>query len=277
MPTVARPQSSRPPMIPSVWRAAAFALGVLVVGCGGKQQEAAPPAGARGVSPAPVAPARTIDPATVGSVAGTVEFKGPIPAPVSVVMRSEPWCTHQHPGRGALEQQVSVQDGKLAGAFVWIAGGLEGYTFPAAVDPVVLDQVGCLFTPRVVGVQVGQPLRLLNSDQVLHNVHAKPANSRDRNLALPTKGSSREVTFERAETMIPVVCDVHPWMKAWIGVVDSPFHAVTDRAGAFVLTGLPPGRYVLRVWHEVLGTREQTVEVAPSRQLQLPAVVFIGA
>jgi plastocyanin len=249
----------------------------LLLGCAEKGQDAPPPPATQGGASAPPAQPKAVDPATVGGVAGTVEFAGAVPQAASLVMRSEPWCTHQHPGGDVADQKVRVKDGKLAGAFVWIAGGLEGYTFPPSASPVVLDQVGCLFTPRIVGVQVGQPLRLLNSEQVLHNVHAKPKHSRDRNLALPTKGSSREVTFERAEAMVPVVCDVHPWMKAWIGVIDSPFYAVTDEAGAFTLTGLPPGRYVLRVWHEVLGTREQTIEVAPREQLQLSPMVFTSA
>ena len=250
------------------------ALLVASIGCSGKAGESPKPA-ATGSPPAVATPQQKqpVDATTAGGVSGTVQYTGAVPPSEPVDMRSEAWCGRQHPG-GASQAKVAVHDGKLAGAFVWIAAGLERYSFPQNLEPVVLDQEGCLFTPRVLGVRVGQPVRLLNSDQILHNVHAKPAAGRDRNLALPNKGSSRDVAFERAETMVPVVCDVHPWMKAWIGVVDHPFFAVTGQDGAFNFAGLPPGQYTLRAWHEVLGTRDQTITVAPQQQAQVPPMVF---
>jgi plastocyanin len=260
----------------------------LAAGCSGEQSgttqqrpaggtPAAQPGGQPAASAAtqPATQAKTVDPATVATLMGVVELAGTPPAEQPVNMRSEAWCGHQH-GQPPVEEKVRVKNGKLASALVWIKDGLAGFRFEPRKDPVVLDQAGCLFTPRIVAVQVGQPLKILNSDEILHNVHAKPALNRDRNLALPSKGSNRDITFDRPEVMIPVVCDVHPWMKAWIGVIAHPFFTVTGEDGSFHLTGLPPGDYTLAVWHEVLGAKELQVTLTPQQQLQLPPIVYGG-
>jgi plastocyanin len=151
-------------------------------------------------------------------------------------------------------------DGGLKNVFVHVKQGLDpAYSFAMPSAPVVLDQKGCIYTPRVIGVRAGQPLEILNSDDTLHNVHALPMANQDFNTS--QKKVSR--TFTVQEVMVRFKCDVHPWMFAYVGVVAHPFFAVTDASGAFELKGLPPGTYTLEAWHEKFGMRTATVTIDP--------------
>jgi hypothetical protein len=125
----------------------------------------------------------------------------------------------------------------------------------------VLDQRGCRYTPHVFGVQVGQPVEIVNSDPTLHNVHAMPKTNDEFNFGQPVQGMRMRRTFSKPEVMVPVRCDVHGWMNAYAGVVTHPFHAVTTADGAFAIKGLPPGKYTLEAWHERLGTQTQTITI----------------
>lgn len=158
----------------------------------------------------------------------------------------------------ALANDVLVVNGHLENAFVWISSGHEGWRPPAAPEtPVVLDQRGCTYFPRVAGARVGQPVELVNSDPVLHNVNVRGV----FNLAMPTRGQRIRRRFEREETMVRVKCDVHPWMAASVGVLEHPWFAVSDAGGTAAIEGVPPGRYEVSAWHEVLGRRTATVTV----------------
>ena len=137
----------------------------------------------------------------------------------------------------------------LQNAFVYVKDGLGNRTFPVPKTPVVLDQQGCKYRPHVVGIQVGQPLEVRNSDSTLHNVHAIPKVNKEFNFGQPTKGMKSSRTFDKAEVMVPFKCDVHGWMNAYAGVVAHPFFAVSKADGSFEIKGLPPGSYTVEVWH----------------------------
>ena len=126
--------------------------------------------------------------------------------------------------------------------FVSLPEGVKG-TFPAKTDPAVIDQKGgCLYGPRVVGLQVGQPLKFTNSDQTLHNVHGMPKVNAPWNFAMPKFVKQKENKDPtKPEVMIHVKCDVHPWMSGYVGVLEHPFFAVTDKDGNFTIDGVPPG------------------------------------
>jgi hypothetical protein len=109
---------------------------------------------------------------------------------------------------------------------------------------------------------VGQTVRVLNSDQTTHNVHPVPKNNREWNRSQAPGANAIEDTFARDEIMIPVKCNVHPWMKSYIGVLKHPYFAVTGADGTFEIGNLPPGDYTLGVWHESLGSTEMQVSVA---------------
>jgi len=131
--------------------------------------------------------------------------------------------------------------------------------------PAVLDQKGCVYAPHVLGLQVGQTLEIRNSDSTLHNMHAIPENNREFNKALNLQGLNHTHTFSTAEVMIPFKCDVHRWMRSYVGVLAHPFFAVTGADGAFQLTGLPPGTYTVEAWHEKLGRQTQSVTIGATQ------------
>jgi plastocyanin len=144
---------------------------------------------------------------------------------------------------------------------VYVKDGLGNRTFQAPQTPVVLDQRGCKYYPHVFGIQVGQPVTVLNSDPTLHNVHAVPKTNTEFNFGQSSKGMKTTRLFDKPEVMVPFRCDVHGWMAAYGGVLSHPFFAVSKADGSYEIKGLPAGTYTLEVWHERLGTRTHTVTV----------------
>jgi plastocyanin len=237
----------------------------LVAACGGgtNQSQNSVPASSGAAAPAaaPAAPA-TVDTANAGTVTGKVTFAGTPPAPTPIKLSSDPFCQKANPGL-ATETEVVGKDGAVENVFIYVKDGLGNRTFPAPAEPVTLDQKGCHYTPHVLGIQIGQPLQIINSDDTLHNVHGLPKANKEFNQGQPIQGMKMTHTFSTKEVMIPFKCDVHGWMNAWIGVLDHPFYAVTTADGTFSLKGLPPGTYTIEAWHEKLGTQTQTITVGP--------------
>ena len=125
---------------------------------------------------------------------------------------------------------------------------------------VLLDQNGCVYLPHVVGVMAGQDITIKNSDGLLHNINASPTEQRGFNTSQPVAMETTR-SFGTVEVMVPLRCDVHGWMNAYVGVVDHPYHSVSNGSGAFDLSTLPPGDYVIEAWHERYGTQTQNVTV----------------
>jgi len=239
---------------------AACAAAALVLACGGgnQNQQNSVPASSGAAAPVPAtAPA---DQASAATVTGKVKFEGTAPAPQPIKLSSDPYCQKANPGL-ATENEVVGKDGALGNVFVYVKDGLGNRTFAAPSNPVVLDQKGCHYAPHVLGIQVGQPLQIVNSDDTLHNVHGLPKANKEFNQGQPIQGMKMTHTFSTKEVMVPFKCDVHGWMNAWIGVLDHPYYAVTSADGSFSLKGLPPGTYTIEAWHEKLGTQTQTVTV----------------
>ena len=235
---------------------------IVAIGCGSKPEPAA--AKQESATPERIVVAQAT-PAAGGSggsasITGKVTLDGAPPAQAKLKMDADPVCLQQH-SEAVHAQEIVGSGGGLQYAFVYVKTGLEGKTFPAPTTPVLFDQKGCVYDPHVVGVQAGQPFQILNSDATLHNVNAKPKQSAPFNLAMPTKGMKIAKSFAKPEIMVPVKCNVHPWMQAYVGVVDHPFFAVSGADGSFTITGLPAGTYTLEAWHEKLGTQTQTVTV----------------
>ena len=167
-------------------------------------------------------------------------------------------------------------NGTLKNVFVYVQEGLEGKTFPTPAAPVTLDQKGCWYAPHVFGIQVGQPLEIVNSDNTLHNVHSLSGKSKQFNLGMPIQGMKLTKKFENPEIMVKFKCDVHPWMHAYAGVLNHPYFSVTGTDGAFEIKDLAAGSYAIEVWHEKYGVQTQTVTVTE----EVPAAVdftFTGA
>jgi plastocyanin len=229
----------------------------LLGGCSGSVKTEPPPAPK--TEPAPVY--FKVDPDTAGSVNGQIHFKGHRPAPKPIDMSEEPACVEAHKGKAYDESLVVDRKGDLANVFVYIKSGLEGKTFAVPADPVVIDQKGCWFHPRVMGIQTGQTLKVINSDEVTHNIHPMAEVNREWNHSQGAGDPPIARKFLKPEIMIPVKCNIHSWMHAYIGVLDHPYFAVTGEDGKFTLRNLPPGTYTLGVWQEKLGTQEQQITV----------------
>jgi plastocyanin len=226
--------------------------------------------GSKPAEPAPAAPAWfKVDPATAGIVAGRVLFTGKKPPPKKIDLDEEPQCAKLHQDAVFDETVVAGSDGALANAFVHIKQGLEGKQFEPPQDAVVIDQKGCSFGPRVQGIRVGQTFKVTNSDPLTHNIHPMPELNRDWNQSQSPGADPLIRKFTQPEVMIRVKCNIHSWMRAWVGVVSHPYFAVTGADGAFQLRDVPPGAYTIEVWHEQLGRREQQFTLAPSGKSEI--------
>jgi len=175
-------------------------------------------------------------------------------------MDADPVCQQQHATAVRSEDVVVNGNGTLKNVFVYVKEGVHG-AYSAPTTPVTLEQVGCWYRPHIFGLQVNQPLEIVNSDATLHNVNAKPMINVPFNLAQPVQGMKSLKKFTKPEIMVKFKCNVHPWMNAYGGVLDHPFFGVSDDQGAVTIVGLPAGTYTLEAWHEVYGTQTQTVTV----------------
>lgn len=204
-------------------------------------------------------PAEPMEPLGTASISGTIAFNGE--APKRMRIRQDAECSELNPEPVQTEAVIVNDNGTLKNVFVYVKNGLEDYTFPTPSEPVIFDQRGCMYHPHVFGVQTGQTIKILNSDPLLHNIHALPDKNRPFNFGMPKKGDERERSFMTPEIMVKIKCDVHAWMGAWAGVVSHPYYDVSGDDGTYSLDGLPAGTYTLETWHEEYGTQTMTVTV----------------
>ena len=233
-----------------------LAATLVCLGCGEKETTAPTETAA----PTEAAPT-PIDEATVATVTGTIKFDGAKPKLARLMMDQDPVCVQKHSGPVIVEDGAVNEDGTLPNVFVHVKAGAEKYTFAVPSTPVELDQDGCVYKPHVLGIQAGQLLQILTSDPTTHNIHPMPQNNREWNISQAPNAAPLEQKFSRDEIMIPVKCNQHPWMKAYIGVTKHPFFAVTGSDGTFTISGLPPGDYTIEAWTATFGTQEQEVSV----------------
>ena len=241
------------------------AIAVLAGGawaCGGKAgDQSASSAGSTGGSSAAVAQAGGAGPTGNATVSGVVHFTGAAPANPKIDMSQESVCQGKYTAPPT-DPQFVVADGKLGNVFVYVKSGLpNGATYPAPSQPVEIDQSGCLYHPRVFGVMTNQDILIKNNDNVLHNIKAVPKDNRGFNISQPQAGMTSTRKFSQPEVMVPLECNVHGWMHAWVGVLPHPFFATSGPDGAFSIKNLPAGTYTIEAWHEKLGTQTQTVTV----------------
>ncbi len=190
--------------------------------------------------------------AFAGSVSGKITYDGAVPKLKPYDMNADPDCAKKHGGGKADNLMLVLGDGNtLANIFVQIKNPPAG-DHKAPSTPVEIDQNGCLYHPRVVGVMAGQPLRFKNSDGILHNVHGLPKENREFNIGMPPSLTQKDVSLNKPEPLFKVKCDVHPWMASYVAVMTHPYFAVTGRDGSFKISGVPDGTYEIEAWHEKL-------------------------
>ena len=195
-----------------------------------------------------------------GNIAGRVNFQGKPPQLRPIVMDKDPVCASAQSGTVLPEDGRVNANGTLPNAFVYISKGASESSAPMAA-PVTMTQKDCLYVPHVLGVMVGQKLIVESDDPTTHNVHVSPKTGRDWNVSQQPGSEPVTTRFSHAEIMVPVHCNVHPWMQAYIGVVTNPYFAVTGNDGSFTIKGVPPGEYTLSIWTATFGTQERQVTV----------------
>jgi len=212
-----------------------------------------------------------VDQGTVGRITVRVLYRGTAPTPKAIVMGSAPQCALAHEAP-VYDQTLVAREGRLQNAIVYIEKGLEAYGFAAPTTGVEIDQKGCLYEPRVAVAMVGQPVDFLNSDAEAHNVHGFPQSVSSWNFILSRKGAKRTLTFEKPEIGIRVGCDIHPWMRGYLGLTTHPFAGVTPADGSVVLEGVPPGEHTVAAWHEMLGAKTKQVTLMPKGAVEVDLV-----
>ena len=236
-------------------------LAASVVACGGGTSSTSSTSNEAASSAASPAGLK-VDAATAGEVKGTVTIDGMAPKNAAIKMNADPKCVTFNKAPQFQETYEVGGDGKsLANVFVHVKDGLGNYVYDAPTELVKIDQQACRYHPHVFGVRVGQAIEIVNSDDTLHNIHATPKGNSEFNTGQPIQGMKTTHTFDKPEVMVPFKCDVHGWMNAYVGVVDHPYFAVSDKDGMFSLKTLPPGTYTIEAWHERLGAQEQKVTI----------------
>ena len=185
-----------------------------------------------------------------GTLKGNVNYQGKTPKKKSLKMDADPVCGSSHKGKVFNESFLMDDNNNLANVMVWLKD--VKYTGKVTETPAVIDQKGCIYTPHVQGIMKGQELLIKNSDATLHNIHSMAKDNSQFNFAMPKVVKEKIVSFDKAEDPFYIKCDVHPWMKAWVGVFDHPYFAVTDENGNYSIdvTGLPAGTYEVIAWQE---------------------------
>jgi plastocyanin len=243
-----------------IWIGAGLACMLALAGCGGGETKTEAPKQAD--ASAGGGAAAMPDEANGGTITGKVSFDGTKPVMKTIDMSANPVCTRAHASSPQKSEEVIVNDnGTLRNAFVWIKAGLPDKNWQVPATAVELDQSGCMYKPHVIGVMAGQNIEIKNADPTNHNIHPLPQTNQEWNESQPPGSASKMQSFARQEVMIPVKCNIHPWMRAYIGVVSHPFFAVTGDDGTFTIKGLPPGTYTVETWHEKYGTQDQQITV----------------
>jgi plastocyanin len=194
------------------------------------------------------------------AIDGEVDFTGTPPQPGKLHREADPFCARTQ----VLDPTVLVDGGKLVNVWVHVTRGAPDSPPPAGT--VDIDQSDCMYQPRVTAAVVGQKIATANFDPTLHNVHVSVGGATLLNRGMPNEKAPAILTVASAEGVMRWRCDVHPWMRGYVGVSRNALQAVTDQSGNFHIENVPPGRYTIESWHEKLGAKSQEVTVDPGRR-----------
>ena len=182
------------------------------------------------------------------AVTGKVTLLGtPKRGDVRINAAADPRCIHE--GKFTTHHWKIGSAGELANVVISVTNAPEGGAVSS--DKPLIDQKGCMYAPYATAIQVGQKVVIQNSDDTLHNVHAKAGGGKGKsifNIGQPVKGMKTEKSFKKAD-IIKLKCDVHPWMLSYVHVFNHPYFSVTGEDGSFEISNLPDGEYTLQAWH----------------------------
>lgn len=199
------------------------------------------------------------------TVKGKITWEGTAPTPKKIQTSADPGCMNP----GLISEETVVSDGGLENVILFVSGGdIAGKSFPRKTETLVLDQLGCHYIPHALTIQIGQELKIKNSDDTAHNVHSWSEINTGFNEAQARKGDEKSVMFEKEEMHFPIRCDVHNWMSAFVGVFKHPLHTVSAKGGAFELK-MPAGMYEITAIHEKWGEQKKMVEVTDGGTIDL--------
>jgi uncharacterized membrane protein/plastocyanin len=197
---------------------------------------------------------------------GTIYFSGNPPQGEKLNLPAA--CANQFSG-DVYSNEVSVHNGKLENVLVRITKGIASDAMTEIPQiPVELDQRGCIYRPRVVAARVGQPVVFINSDPIFHNVKSVTEVNQKFNVAMPNKNQRETKIFMKPEIFLQAKCSVHPWMGAYVAVMEHPYYFVTKEDGEYHIDNLPEGNYTMEVWHETLGTQTKEFSIKGSGNIQ---------
>lgn len=201
--------------------------------------------------------------AHAADIIGTITLRGTPPreVPYTPLMQNS-YCATMYTNTPTTHFYIVGPQGELAEVVVSLKG-IAGESTGASAPPIVLDQKGCLYAPTILAVQSNQKLIVRNSDNCIHNVRVTPTvngNPTHNDVQMPG-GADLTYTFPKPEMFITFRCDIHPWMFAWVSVFDSPYYAISDKDGKFVIKNVPPGKYSVEAVHRKLGAQTTEVEV----------------
>jgi plastocyanin len=218
-----------------------------------------PPATETITESVPVAEVSEVASGKTVNLTGSVIFEGKVPQGKKLNLPAA--CAKNFKG-DAYSNEIIVNNKKVQNVLVRIVAGLEGKTFTdIPAEEVELDQQGCMYSPRVVGARVGQKVTFINSDPIFHNVRAVTLVNQRFNMAMPHKDQRITKVFNKPEVFLQAKCSVHPWMGAFVAVMEHPYFSVTNAKGEFSIKDLPPGKYTLEAWHEMFGTQKKEITV----------------
>ncbi|MEP6506846.1 MAG: hypothetical protein ABJC63_01370 [Gemmatimonadales bacterium] len=246
-------------------------------GCSGDKKEAAaaqPPVIKPGSVPprpsvvrVPATAYRPIQVTDGGTLAGTVEYDGVIPAdPVVTVPADQSGC-----GPTIAEHAVDHNGSRINGVVVWITDIRTGKPLPIA-RRFELSNTDCLLSPRVQAVFAPGTLNMSSEDVTMHRDRIINVGTGEMLGLAPFNDNGEVVPFDRLLTgtaELEITCELHPWSKAFILVFDHPYFALTSSSGSFSIGDVPPGTYHVRAWHPSLGISDQTFTIVAGQAASL--------
>jgi hypothetical protein len=208
---------------------------------------------------APTSPYRTISVASGGRITGVVEFDGAFPADTVIQLTPEQTGC----GQSVVDHRVERNGNRVSGAIVWITDIREGKALPIE-KRFEIENEDCVILPRAQAVTTGGTLNVLSADVAMHTNRIVNVGTGELQALAPFNDNGQVVPFDKILTKpeeLEITCELHPWTRAYVVVLDHPYFATSGQSGDFSIDGIPPGTYHLRAWHPVLGLVDQAVTV----------------